>query len=340
VDIIRIGAACDEFCRSFPGYGKQQHILNCSEELMSRAVCLVVFRAQNEEIPHLLAEPFFRCPDVANAFQHLVEMVRATIRVLETFVVHDEALEQILLKDATRPPAKLHSPGRADAVADGKDGVKIVEGNRPLNLTIALGLNCQGFLDSCRRVQFLVLKYVFQVERNVLLGGVKQLRHLKLCQPDSVVLRPEVDPALAVFGCVENEHQEMAVEDFNRDRVSMRKETSSMMSGSPSKAVHSFNTEVPERLSDRTTALGKRRKLASAIISVDDQVGKLLRTLEKHGLRKNTLVIFSSDNGANGGDGGSSAPYTGGKGQGTQKEGWVRVPTIFSMPNTLPEGIQ
>ena len=51
-------------------------------------------------------------------------------------------------------------------------------------------------------------------------------------------------------------------------------------------------------------------------------------------------MIFSSDNGANGGEGGSSRPYTGGKGQGTQKEGWVRVPTVFSMPGTLPSGSQ
>ena len=47
---------------------------------------------------------------------------------------------------------------------------------------------------------------------------------------------------------------------------------------------------------------------------------RLLNVLEKHNLRKNTLVLFSSDNGANGSEGGSSAPYTGGKGQGTQKE--------------------
>lgn len=105
-------------------------------------------------------------------------------------------------------------------------------------------------------------------------------------------------------------------------------------------AVHSFSTEVPKRLTDRTKVEGndKRQKLAGAIVSVDDQVGKLMRALDKHGLRNNTLVIFSSDNGANTGDGGSSAPYAGGKGPGTQKEGWVRVPTIFSMPGTLPEG--
>lgn len=105
-------------------------------------------------------------------------------------------------------------------------------------------------------------------------------------------------------------------------------------------AIHSSNIEAPDRLKDRTTAEGKRRALAGAIVSVDDQIGKLLKALEANGLRQNTLVIFSSDNGANGSEGGSSAPYTGGKGGGTQKEGWVRVPTIFSMPGSLPTGNQ
>jgi arylsulfatase A-like enzyme len=103
-------------------------------------------------------------------------------------------------------------------------------------------------------------------------------------------------------------------------------------------AVHSKNDEAPPSLTERTTAKGKRSKLAGAIVSVDDQVGKLLEVLDKQGLRKNTLVIFSSDNGANGGEEGSSAPYRGGKGSGTQQEGWVRVPTIFSMPGKIPEG--
>ena len=103
-------------------------------------------------------------------------------------------------------------------------------------------------------------------------------------------------------------------------------------------AVHSKNDEAPPSLTERTTAKGKRSKLAGAIVSVDDQVGKLLDVLDKHELRKNTLVIFSSDNGANLGEEGSSAPYRGGKGNGTQQEGWVRVPTIFSMPGAIPEG--
>lgn len=105
-------------------------------------------------------------------------------------------------------------------------------------------------------------------------------------------------------------------------------------------AVHSFSLEAPRRLTDRTTAAPRRRKLAGSIVSVDDQVGKLLEALTKHGLREKTLVIFTSDNGANGGEGGTSTPYSGGKGKGTQKEGWVRVPTVFSMPGTLPQGTQ
>lgn len=145
------------------------------------------------------------------------------------------------------------------------------------------------------------------------------------------------------YFCVNKEGKTVWLTDYDGDSmvnfIERRKSEPFFLYWSP-EAVHSFNTEVPERLSNRTSARGKRRKLAGAIVSVDDQVGKLMSALETHGLRKNTLVIFSSDNGANGGDGGSSAPYTGGKGQGTQKEGWVRVPTIFSMPGKLPEGTQ
>ena len=125
--------------------------------------------------------------------------------------------------------------------------------------------------------------------------------------------------------------------DLMVDFVTRHKHEPFFLYWSP-EAVHSFNTEVPERLTKRTAAKPKRAKLAGAIVAVDDQVGKLLRALEKQGLRDETLVIFSSDNGANPSEGGTSTPYTGGKGQGTQKEGWVRVPTIFSMPTRLPAG--
>lgn len=145
------------------------------------------------------------------------------------------------------------------------------------------------------------------------------------------------------YFCLNEKGETVWLTDYDGDSmvdfVERHKDEPFFLYWSP-EAVHSPSTEAPERLMKRTTAEGKRRKLAGAVVAVDDQVGKLLRALEKHGQRESTLIIFSSDNGANGGEGGSSAPYTGGKGQGTQKEGWVRVPTIFSMPGTLPEGEQ
>jgi len=145
------------------------------------------------------------------------------------------------------------------------------------------------------------------------------------------------------YFCINESGKEVWLSDYDGDLmvdfVDRHKSDPFFLYWSP-EAVHSSNSEAPDRLMDRTTAAPKRRKLAGAIVSVDDQVGKLMETLEKHKIRENTLVIFTSDNGANGGEGGSSTPYTGGKGQGTQKEGWVRVPTIFSMPSVLPKGKQ
>jgi arylsulfatase A-like enzyme len=104
-------------------------------------------------------------------------------------------------------------------------------------------------------------------------------------------------------------------------------------------SIHSPCTEAPPELTGRTNIKeGARKYLAGAIVSVDDQVGKMLAVLEKYNLRKNTLIIFSSDNGANAEDGGSSTPYRGGKNDGTQQEGWVRVPAIYSLPGVIPEG--
>jgi arylsulfatase A-like enzyme len=103
-------------------------------------------------------------------------------------------------------------------------------------------------------------------------------------------------------------------------------------------AIHSPSGNTPERYQSRSTATGKRRALAGALIAVDDAVGKLLATLKKHNLAKDTLIYLAGDNGPNPAEEGSAEPYSGGKGKGTQAEGWVRTPAILSWPGGLPAG--
>jgi len=157
---------------------------------------------------------------------------------------------------------------------------------------------------------------------------------------DEVAQKPPKKKGSKYF-CTNKEGKTQWLTDYDGDNIvtfiERHKAEPFFLYWSP-EAVHSKNDEAPPSLTKRTTAKGKRSKLAGAIVSVDDQVGKLTKALSKHGLRKNTLVIFSSDNGANVGEEGSSAPYRGGKGNGTQQEGWVRVPTIFSMPGIIPQG--
>ena len=104
-------------------------------------------------------------------------------------------------------------------------------------------------------------------------------------------------------------------------------------------AVHAPSGNTPEHYRKRTTAKGKRRALAGAIVAVDDAVGKLRAALKKHDLLEDTLIFLTGDNGPNLGEGGSPGPYRGGKHPGnTPYEGWVHTPGIVSWPAHLPEG--
>ena len=72
---------------------------------------------------------------------------------------------------------------------------------------------------------------------------------------------------------------------------------------------------------------------------VDWSVGQVLDALRTQGLDKDTLVVFTSDNGPwliKGPDGGSAGPLRGGKS--STWEGGVRVPTIAWWPGRIPAG--
>ena len=77
-------------------------------------------------------------------------------------------------------------------------------------------------------------------------------------------------------------------------------------------------------------------RYGDSVEEIDWSTGKILDALKHHGLDKNTLVIFTSDNGSNGRNGGSNAPLSGAKG-GTM-EGGMRVPMIARWPGRIPAG--
>lgn len=71
---------------------------------------------------------------------------------------------------------------------------------------------------------------------------------------------------------------------------------------------------------------------ATMIASLDENIGRILQYLDEEGLRENTLIVFSSDNGYNGGQSSNHA-LRGAKGE--IYEGGVRVPTFFNWPGKI-----
>ena len=79
-----------------------------------------------------------------------------------------------------------------------------------------------------------------------------------------------------------------------------------------------------------------RRCYLSHLLALDHSVTRILDTLEKTGQRKNTLVVFLSDNGGTINTYSDNTPLSGFKYM--FGEGGLRIPLLVSMPGTLPEG--
>jgi len=75
--------------------------------------------------------------------------------------------------------------------------------------------------------------------------------------------------------------------------------------------------------------------LAAMLESIDDGVGMILTKLKELKLDRNTLVVFSSDNGGES-QVTSNAPLRGGKS--SLYEGGIRVPLVIRWPGTVPAG--
>jgi arylsulfatase A-like enzyme len=104
----------------------------------------------------------------------------------------------------------------------------------------------------------------------------------------------------------------------------------------PDTPTHAWQTEgLAQHHSRRESKLA----YAALISGVDANVGRILERLNQHGLRENTLIVFTADQGWNAGHHG-----VWGKGNGTVPwnlyEESIRVPLIWNQPSRIKQGLE
>ncbi|MDN3310985.1 sulfatase-like hydrolase/transferase [Microbacterium oryzae] len=116
----------------------------------------------------------------------------------------------------------------------------------------------------------------------------------------------------------------------------------------PFNAPH-YPMHAPQQYMERYAHLdGGRRTMAAMVSAMDDAIAQILATLDRLGLRDDTIVFFSSDNGPSAESrnwlDGEEVSYNGGSTgglrgtKGSVFEGGIRVPSIVSWPSRLAAG--
>lgn len=94
--------------------------------------------------------------------------------------------------------------------------------------------------------------------------------------------------------------------------------------------------QVPEQYTKQYQNIkGNRQKLAGMLSAVDEAIGKIIIAIDKAGMRENTLIIFSSDNGAP--PPGDNTPLRDFKA--TVYEGGIKGAAFVNWPGQVPAGI-
>jgi arylsulfatase A-like enzyme len=94
---------------------------------------------------------------------------------------------------------------------------------------------------------------------------------------------------------------------------------------------------APEELVRKHKAKGEKLGLFAAVVeAMDVGIGRVLNVLESEKIKDNTLVVFFSDNGAAGREGGDNTPFNSGKG--SVYEGGIHTPALVRWPGRMAAG--
>ncbi len=98
-----------------------------------------------------------------------------------------------------------------------------------------------------------------------------------------------------------------------------------------------YYLDAPAEYQAQFTGSSGTKMYAGVMKALDDNIGRVLDELQHLGLDKNTLVIFTTDNGAPE-NGGSNAPFSGFKN--SLLEGGIRSPMMARLPGVIPRGLR
>jgi arylsulfatase A-like enzyme len=98
-----------------------------------------------------------------------------------------------------------------------------------------------------------------------------------------------------------------------------------------------MHVHLPHYAPERFIRESENGRFGAALACMDWSVGVLMRELSVLGIANDTLVIFTSDNGARLKEGGSNGALRGAKC--TTWDGGLRVPCILHQPGTVPVGV-
>jgi len=154
---------------------------------------------------------------------------------------------------------------------------------------------------------------------------LKHWPHLPLIDGNEVV-NPKVSPA----------DQEQLTTQYTERAVSFieRNKEKPFFLYVPHSMVH-----VPLYVSEKFKGKSGKGLFGDVMMEVDWSVGEILGAVRKHGLEKDTMVVFTSDNGpwlSYGDHAGSAGPLR--EGKGTMFEGGCREPTVMWWPGKIAAG--